>query len=144
MKQGKRMTAFYLETLLLVAAFAVVILVLIQCFAASERSRRQARELNDAVYLARNAAEAAAESGDTAELLVLLGGNAVAEESAMVLRYNEALEPDDEGIYRLRIFWDMPMGAGSTVSYDITVENAETGDELFDLSTAVNPRRDGP
>lgn len=144
MKQGKRMTAFYLETLLLVVAFAAVILVLIQCFAASERSRRQARELNDAVYLARNAAEAAAEAGDTAELLELLGGNAVAENSAMVLRYNERLEPDGGGIYRLRIFWEMPMGAGRTVSYDITVENAETETELFDLSTAVNPRRDGP
>ena len=144
MKQGKRMTAFYLETLLLVVAFAAVILVLIQCFAASERSRRQARELNDAVYLARNAAEAAAEAGDTAELLELLGGNAVAENSAMVLRYNETLEPDGGGIYRVRISWEIPVGAGRTVSYDITVENAETGTELFDLSTAVNPRRDGP
>lgn len=144
MKQGKRMTAFYLETLLLVVAFAAVILVLIQCFAASERSRRQARELNNAVYLARNAAEAAAEAGDTAELLELLGGNAVAEDSAMVLRYNETLEPDDGGIYQVRISWEMPMDAGSTVRYDITVKNAETGAELFDLSTAANPRREDP
>lgn len=144
MKQRKHITAFYLETLLLVVAFAAVILVLIQCFAASERSRRQARELNDAVYLARNAAEAAAEAGDTAELLDLLGGDAVAEESAMLIRYDETLEPDAGGIYRVRISWEMPMGAGSMVNYNITVENTETGNELFDLSMAVNPRRDAP
>lgn len=143
MRQGKRITAFYLETLLLVCAFTLVGLVLVQCFAASERSRRQARELNDAVYLARNAAEAAAAAGNTAELLELLGGDAVAEDSAMLIRYDALLEPDPEGIYQMRISWDMSMGAGGMVSYNITVKNTETGSELFSLDTAVNnPRRD--
>ena len=64
MKKNGPITAFYLETLLLIVVFIGIILVLTQVFGLSRTQSREARRLTDAVILAQNGAEAVLVSWD--------------------------------------------------------------------------------
>ncbi len=142
MKESKRSTGFYLETLLLIGALIAVLLILARCFSVAERTRSQAETLTGAVHLARNAAEAAAEADSTEDLgQLLLEDNGTVERQRLTARYNEALQPDPEGSYLVRVDWDE--GAAGLISYVITVEDTGTGNDLYTLETAVYRRRDG-
>ena len=79
MKKQSHITGFYLETLMLIVVFVLIILVLTQVFGLAQMQSTRAKELNGAVILAQNAAEAVAASETPEELLKLLNenGNAV-------------------------------------------------------------------
>ena len=79
MKGQRHMTAFYLETVLMVIIFVLVISVLAQVFAQARTHSEEARRMTNAVCLAQNAAEAvaAAGSGDVLAGLLDEDGNTV-------------------------------------------------------------------
>lgn len=79
MKGQRHMTAFYLETVLMVIIFVLVISVLAQVFSQARMQSEEARRMTNAVCLAENAAEAvaAADSGDVLAGLLDEKGNTV-------------------------------------------------------------------
>ena len=101
--------SFYLETLMLIVVFVLIILVLTQVFGLAQMQSTRAKELNGAVILAQNAAEAVAASETPEELLKLLNenGNAVpmTEPAGVTARYDRDLNPDAEGNYRVDVTW---------------------------------------
>lgn len=72
-KRQQHITAFYMEMLVLIAVFMVVILVLTQVFALSRRQSTQARVLTNAVCLAENTAQLVAASDSWETFVALLG-----------------------------------------------------------------------
>lgn len=106
-KKKRRITAFYIEALLLVAAFTMVILVLTRVFAWAGQLGREAGILTKAVHLAENAAEAVAASDSPEDLERLLdengnvrltGDGASQEGSGILIAwYDEDLNPASEG-----------------------------------------------
>ena len=138
-------TAFYVEALLLVLALLAVVLILAQCFAAAERTRGNAKQLTEAVHLARNAAEAAAGAESPEALAQLLAdGAGNATESGLQIPYNEDMEPDPAGAMSLQISWDKrPEPGGGLVTYTIWVTTRED-EELYRLETAVYLGKEGP
>lgn len=99
MKRQEHMTAFYLETVLMVIIFALVIAVLAQVFASARMQSREARQLTNAVCLAQNAAEAVKAASDSRDLLALMNedGNASLEEgnreAVLTAWYDEDMKP---------------------------------------------------
>ena len=72
MKKNGHITAFYLETLLLIVVFIGIILILTQVFGLGRVQSVEAGRLTDAVILAQNAAEAvSAASGCRASYIIL-------------------------------------------------------------------------
>ncbi|WP_434309840.1 hypothetical protein [Hominifimenecus sp. rT4P-3] len=140
-------TAFYLETLLLVGALVAVALILVQCFGKAEQARAQAKELTEAVHLARNAAEAAAGAKSLEELEKILWKEPDGQslDGALVIFYNEKGEIDPEGELSLRIDWDkIPAPEAGLVTYRITVENTQDSREIYRLETSVYLGRKTP
>ena len=78
MKKKQHITAFYMEMLVLITVFIVVILILTKVFALSRQQSAKARILTNAVCLAENTAETAAASPNEETFLMLFGreGNA--------------------------------------------------------------------
>ena len=68
MNKERSMTAFYLETLLMVLIFVVVIVIISQVLGLAKEKSREADQLNSAVCLALNAAEAV-EAADSPKAL---------------------------------------------------------------------------
>ena len=90
----RHITAFYLETLILIIVFIGVILVLVRVFGISREKSETARLLTGAVSLSENAAEAVAASASPEEAAALLNenGNAVvldAEAQDVAALFNE-------------------------------------------------------
>ena len=106
MRKNGQVTAFYLETLLLILVFIAIILVLTQVFGLGRMQSAEAKGLNDAVTLAQNAAEAVAASESAEELLGLLNtsDNAapLADTAGVSARYDASLRPDPSGRGRAR------------------------------------------
>ena len=75
MKKERSMTAFYLETLLMVLIFVAVIVIISQVLGLAKEKSREADQLNSAVCLAMNAAEAVSASDSDEALLQLLDEN---------------------------------------------------------------------
>lgn len=73
-ERHEHITAFYMETILLIVSFVVVILVLTHVFGLGKLETSKARDLTSAVRIAENAAEAFAAAEGPAELADLLGG----------------------------------------------------------------------
>ena len=132
MKKSGHITAFYVETLLLIVVFITIILLLTQVFGLARRQSADARELTDAVVLASNAAEALEAAGSPEELLALLdeAGNAVLYDPAdhpdltgtlLTARYGENHEPDPKGVYEVRVAW-MPEASGTGTLVRSTIE----------------------
>ena len=99
MKKGKTyLTAFYVETLLMILIFVSVLLVLSRVFAAAGNARLQAQRLNHAVYLAENAEAAVLAAGSPEELAELLSAaepktTAVTDNPQTPELYYDAKEP---------------------------------------------------
>ncbi len=106
-------TGFYMETLILVIVFTVVIVILTKIFAVSGELSRKAGILTSAVHLAENAAEAVAASDSAETLLGFLdeNGNAGMKEEggSAVLQawYDEKMNPvpESEAGIRVEISW---------------------------------------
>ena len=64
MKQKGQITAFYIETLIMITVMMGILLVLSQILGISRKESIQARRLTQAVTIAQSAAEAASSAGD--------------------------------------------------------------------------------
>lgn len=145
---GRRVTAFYIEALILVALLTVVVLVLTWVFAWSGRKSREAALLTEAVHLAENGAEAVASAEKIEEVRALLEENGNAEifagtaaesfEAAsctLRLCYDGDLKPAPQGDIWLDIQW-VPEDGGFVRSI-ITVEQAGQAEPVYTLETGV-------
>ena len=141
MKRDGQITAFYIETLLLIVVFLAVILVLTQVFGLAKQQSAAARQLTDAVVLAGNAAEAVSVSADPAELLALLNENGNAEElpgsSGVKARYDKEKNPDPQGAFCVEVSWQPEKTAGGTmISSVIQVRHGASEEPVYSLETA--------
>ena len=101
MKRKQHITAFYLETLLMIVVFISIILVLTRVFGRARLQSVEAKRLTAAVTLAQNTAEAVSASGSPQDLLDLLNekNNAIlqtaddTEETVIITLYDENLQP---------------------------------------------------
>ena len=121
----KHITAFYLETLLLVVVFVAIILVITQVFGSAKAKSAQAKHLTQAVMLAEDAAEAVSASDSLETVQHFLEENGTAQISGNVLTLWE-----DE--YQVVITWEPE---GVLVSSTITV--LWNDNEIYNLKTAV-------
>ena len=101
MKRKQHITAFYLETLLMIVVFISIILVLTRVFGRARLQSVEAKRLTAGVTLAQNTAEAVSASGSPQDLLDLLNekNNAIlqtaddTEETVIITLYDENLQP---------------------------------------------------
>ena len=109
MKKQSHITGFYLETLMLIVVFVLIILVLTQVFGLAQMQSTRAKQLNGAVILAQNALEAVSASETPEELLKLLNDNdnavLMADTAGVTACYDSDLNPDAEGNYRVDVTW---------------------------------------
>ncbi len=140
---GRRVTAFYIEALILVALLTMVVLVLTWIFAWSGQRSKKAALLTAAVHLAENGAEAVASSESIEEVRELLeengnaeiSGQATEDGSSLRLYYDNDLKPAPEGSIWLDILW-MPEDGGFVKSI-LTVEQAGGSEPIYTLETGV-------
>ncbi|MBQ3392334.1 MAG: hypothetical protein IJG52_02860 [Lachnospiraceae bacterium] len=136
MKNKSHTTAFYLETLLMIIVFVSIIVMLTGILGIARVQSVQARELNDAVCLAENAAEAVSASESAEDLASLLGGSV--EDGEAVAWYDRSRKPvsgtEENRFYQVRVSWEP---AGELVSSSIRVFGEK---ELYSLDTAVYVR----
>lgn len=109
MKKQSHVTGFYLETLMLIVVFVLIILVLTQVFGLAQMQSTRAKQLNGAVILAQNALEAVSASETPEDLLKLLNDNdnavLMADTAGVTACYDSDLNPDAEGSYRVDVTW---------------------------------------
>lgn len=129
MKKQRHITAFYLETLLLVGLLVAVIMVLVGVFGIAKAKSMDATRLTDAVILAEDAAEALAASDSMEEVKALLDENGDAE---MIDDVIDVLLIHRDG-YDIRI-WD-PYGSDRAGISVITVSRG--GETIYSLETWV-------
>ena len=142
MKRNGQITAFYIETLLLIVVFLAIILVLTQVFGLARQQTAAARQLTDAVMLAGNAAEAVSISENCEELLSLLteNGNASArpDASGVTACYDDEKNPDPQGAYRVDVSWRPQKTAnGTMISSVILVHHGDAEKPVYRLKTAA-------
>ncbi len=136
MKNREHITAFYMETLLLIAVFMVILMLITRVFGIAARTGSDAKLLTNAVCLAQNAAEAVAGSGNSEELLSLLNenGNAVPEDGGVAASYRADMTPEAGGPFLIRVSWEPE---GSVVSSRIEVRYQGRKEPVYTLTTAV-------
>ena len=140
MNSHRHITAFYIETLLLIVVFISIILVLTQVFGAGRRQTDEARLLTGAVCLAQNAAEAVSASDTPEGVLALLNesGNAeILDDSrypTVRARYDGDMNPSADGDVLVYVTW-RPDG-DSLVYSDISVSRGDS-QPVYSLNTAV-------
>ncbi|MBQ7599548.1 MAG: hypothetical protein IJU57_02630 [Clostridia bacterium] len=148
----KRITGFYVETLILIGVFICIILLITQAFGAAKVRSTEAKLLTNSVILAENAAEAMSSCSGAEELYRLLDkGNARFDPagSTVAAYYDRDMNPDPEGTLRLTLQWT---GAGAASDDDapetsgqetgaarghIIVTDISAGREVFSMDTAV-------
>ena len=141
MKRSGHITAFYLETLMLIMVFLGIILILTRIFGMGRLQSAEAARLSDAVTLAQNAAEAVSAARTPAELGALLVPDAGLREKTVTsgkdirVSFDRALRPDPAGPYTVVISWDEE--ADGFVRSHIEVFTRTGRDGLYALDTAV-------
>ena len=140
MKKRSHITGFYLETLMLIVVFLVIILVLTQVFGLAQVQSTKAKRLTGAVILAQNAAEAVSASRTPEDLLALLNddNNAVlmTDTAGVTACYDSDLNPDAGGIYRVDVTWiQEEAGDGTMVRGVAEVCCDETDAPVYRLET---------
>lgn len=137
-------TAFYMETLLLIVVFISIILVLTRVFGIGKLESQSAKLLTSSVSLAENAAEAVSASESPEQLLEKLDtcGNAREAEEDGVRRirvtYDADMTPDPDGKLCLDVTWE-PSASESGVLVDsvIITTYGESDEPIYTLKTAV-------
>ena len=107
MKKGQSVTAFYVESLLLILVFVGILLALTQIFGLSRSESVQAKLLTNAVTLAQNAADSLIASGDK-------------REGEFVDYYSDDMTPDPNGPLSVHGTWirEGDMMRGTVLVYD--------------------------
>ena len=121
----KQITSFYLESLLLIALFTAILLVLLGVFTGAKAQSAQAEQLTRAVLLAEDAAEALAASDSAESLQTLLNETYDTQLAGNVLTVSR------DG-YDMHITLDR---AGALLRGDIRV--MRNGQEIYALASAV-------
>lgn len=141
-KKADGSIVFYIEALVLLAVFTAVITVLMNGFSSAEKLSRKAASLSCAVHLAQNAAEmaSASKSGDMLFGMLDENGNAcVIEEDASraiySARYDEAMMPAADGIFRVDVSW-APKEGGMAES-KISVYRNDGDEPLYALELGI-------
>ncbi len=143
MNKQNHITAFYVETILLIIVFMGIIMVLTNIFGVGKLVSSSARHLNSAVYLAGNAAEAvsASDSMEAARQLLDEAGNTQetnASETGFRVNYDENMQPSPEGVYHVDVTWEPEQSEGGTlVTSRISVFFGDTEQSVYDLTTSV-------
>ena len=134
---NKRVTSFYIETLILIVVFIAVILALTQVFGLAKKQSEEAKLLTGAVTLAQNAAEAfsAADSEETLFALLDEGGNADRRGGMVTASYGADMQPDPDGILRVEI--ERISATPQTAAGTIRVIRQDTGEEIYSIETAA-------
>ena len=129
-----------METLLLIAVFIAIILVLTQVFGLGRVESGEAKLLTNAVTLAQNAAEAFSASDDPQKLASLLdeNGNTSVSGNTVTARYTSDMTPDPNGAFTVSTVWiPASAGNGTLASGAITVCFGTEEDPVYTLDTAV-------
>ncbi len=142
MNRQKHITSFYIETIVMILIFVMVILILTQVFGASRKESVEAMRLTDAVCLAENAQTAVTASGSASELAELLdnGNETLREESGQTVIdcfYDRDLKPSKEGAYRLTVTWKQKAGQEGFVPGTIEVYYQNEDLPTYSLDTGV-------
>ncbi len=132
----KHITAFYIETLVLIVVFVSIILVLTHVFGLARTQSVEAKVLTNAVCIAQNAAEAFSASEGPEELAALLdeGGNTALFYESVSARYNLDMTPNPEGVLSLTVTY---RSAGPLLESDISVVRLDTEETVYALETSV-------
>ena len=134
------LTSFYVEALLLIAAFVAMVLVLTAVFGTARAKSVEAYRLTRAVTLAANAAEAvsAADSPEQAAALLDEGGNVRLAAGLIEAAYLADGSPclDGNGALRLTVSWEASPEDAALVVNRITVFAADTQASVYTLETA--------
>ena len=135
---NKRVTSFYVETLILIVVFVAVILALTQVFGLAKKQSEEAKLLTGAVTLAQNAAEAFSAADSPESLFALLdeGGNAVLEAGTVTASYGADMKPDPNGILRVEI--ERFSVSRWTAKGVIRVLRTDSGGEIYSLETTAH------
>ena len=149
MKKNGQITAFYIETLLLIVVFLAIILVLTQVFGLARQQSIAAGRLTDAVTLAGNAAEAFSAGAGPEELLHLLNENDNAvrlpDKACITAYYDHDRNPDPQhgtaptgqGSYRVDVNWEeKATETGTMLAAVIEVFCGESGEAVYRLETS--------
>lgn len=139
MKKNGHITAFYLETLLLIVVFIGIILILTQVFGLGRVQSVEAKRLTNSVTLAANAAEAFSAADGAEELLAFLNenGNAAAlpDTLGVAARYDADMKPDPAG--ELRVDVCCVVEEGGLVQGHIQVFRQGADAPVYELETAA-------
>ncbi|MBQ3481464.1 MAG: hypothetical protein IJH48_03885 [Oscillospiraceae bacterium] len=134
------LTSFYVEALLLIAAFVAMVLVLTAVFGTARAKSVEAYRLTRAVTLAANAAEAvsAADSLEQAAALLDEGGNVRLAAGQIEAAYHADGSPcpDGSGALRLTVSWEPSPEDAALVVNRIAVFSADTQAVVYTLETA--------
>ena len=135
---NKRVTSFYVETLILIVVFVAVILALTRVFGLAKKQSEEAKLLTGAVTLAQNAAEAFSAAESAEELFTLLdeGGNAALEGMVVTAAYGADMKPDPNGVLRVEI--ERFSVSRWTAKGVIRVLRTDTGGEIYSLETTAH------
>ena len=122
MNKERSMTAFYLETLLMVLIFVLVIVIISQVLGLAKEKSREANQLNSAVCIALNAAEAVEAADSSKDLRKLLDETG----SADVTR--------QDGAPTISIWYDHSM-------QPLTEEEASAADDALRMEVTWEPEK---
>lgn len=140
MNKERHITSFYMETLLLIAVFIAIILVLTQVFGLGRTESSDAKLLTNAVTLAQNAAEAFSASDSPQRLAALLdeNGNTVVNGVTVEARYGTDMTPDPTGKLVISSTWEPAVRGGGTLVTGWIAARYEGRDEpIYEMKTAV-------
>ena len=135
----KHITGFYIEVLLLIVVFIVMILVLTRIFGLGKMESVRANRLTNAVTLASDAAEAASGSENILDLEALLkeNNNTVRENpETLSASYAADLSPAAGGVYKVTVHW-LKQEASDLVNVWIDVFYKSDKEPVYSLETAV-------
>lgn len=143
-------TAFYLETLLMILVFVAVILMLTQVFGQSRKLSAEAGYLSDAATISESVSAAVRASEDEEQLLAILtlaAGETKEAPARMVegaavptveVTFNEDLAPAADGPYTVTATWEKTEGArGDYVESEITVYRDGIEDPVLTTKTGT-------
>ena len=153
----EHITAFYIETILLIVCFIAVILLLTNVFGLGKLESTKAKDLTDAVRLSESAAEMFAAAEGPAELGRLLGDEETVTvastssqypledrsrlEALIFAYYDKDLQPvpEEQSFYTLQIAWRPQTNRDATLTNaKISVyRTGSTEDPVYELETAV-------
>ena len=148
-------TAFYLETLLMILVFVAVILMLTQVFGASRKLSAEAGYLSDAATISESVSAAVRASDDEEALIGILNGAAAEEGGSSAngtpavllkgapvptieVRYDDDLVPAGDGPYEVTVTWEKTAGTrGDYVDSEITVRRDGVEDPILVTHTGT-------